>query len=84
MMMVNKIEAEKLLQQLLRERFPQAKSMIILSETNLIEAGIVDSFSFMDLLTEIEQKFGISVNIGDHEFESLTTLGGLCEAIVAS
>ena len=83
-MMVDQAEAQEFVQKLLRERFPKAKSMTIVPETNLIAAGIVDSFSFMDLLTEIEQKFGVSVDIGAHEFESLTTLGGLCAAVSAS
>ena len=49
------------------------------SQTNIVAEGIVDSFAFLELLSEIEQYFKIQIDPGDHDFETLTTLGGLVD-----
>lgn len=79
--MVVKSEVEKFLRELLLEEYPKSRNCSIEAQTNLIATGIIDSFSFMEVLASLEERFGVSVDIGTHEFETLTTFGGLCDAL---
>jgi acyl carrier protein len=77
--MPSRAEAEVFIVELVRARFARARTVQLKPDTNLITSGIVDSFSFMDLVAEIEKKFGITLDL--YDFERLTTLGGLCDAV---
>ena len=68
----------------LRTRYPKARVVPLEARTNLVAAGVLDSFAFLDLLSEVEQRFDIQIDVGQFEFEVLSTLGGLCDAAVAS
>jgi acyl carrier protein len=68
----------------LRARFPKARQSVLEPQTNLIAAGILDSFAFLALVSELERRFSVSVDLGGYEFDTITTLAGLCDAIVAS
>jgi len=46
-------------------------------EENFIESGIIDSFSFLELLMSIEQKFDAQINFADLDPSEYTTLKGL-------
>jgi acyl carrier protein len=68
----------------LRMRFPKARQSALEPQTNLISAGILDSFAFLQLVSELERHFNVQVDLARYEFEVVATVGGLCDAIVAS
>ena len=43
-------------------------------ETDLFEAGLVDSLSFVELLTQLEQRFGLKVGLEDLELDHFRTI----------
>ncbi len=43
-------------------------------DTDLIETGLLDSLSFVEMLFEIEQRFGVSVEIETLELDDLRSL----------
>ncbi len=63
------------------------------SDTDLLETGILDSFQFVELLFELEQRFGFRIKIENIDLDDLRTLsriarlvaanGGAAEAVVA-
>jgi acyl carrier protein len=48
---------------------------------SLTGTGIFDSMDFMNLITDIEEKFNVEVDFSNHEPESFTTLTGFIECI---
>jgi acyl carrier protein len=46
-------------------------------ETDLLATGIIDSFGFLDLISEIEEKSGLSIELGDVDPDALSSLRGL-------
>lgn len=64
------------------EKFPLARKRPIVHEDNLLESGIIDSLGILDLVSFLEQEFGIMV--GDDElipenFESVDRLSSFVE-----
>lgn len=49
-------------------------------DKNLLGAGVLDSFGFMEMILHLEQFFGLSVPIDEHVLENYGSVG----AIVAS
>ncbi len=43
-------------------------------DTDLLETGILDSFQFVELLVELEQRFGLRIKIDDIDLDDLRTL----------
>jgi acyl carrier protein len=68
----------------LKARYPKASAVNFNAGTNLIASGLLDSFAFLDLVTVVEKQFNAQVDLGSHEFEVISTLGGLCNAVVQS
>ena len=48
---------------------------------NFLQRGVIDSFGFMDLLEELEDKLGISIDLTALESEDLATVGGLARQL---
>ena len=48
---------------------------------NLIEAGIVDSFSMMRLIGFLEQEFGVALNLEELSPENFNSIAGIAEFI---
>ena len=44
---------------------------------NLIESGLIDSFSFLELLSDIEAEFNCHLNFSDVDPEKFTVFRGL-------
>ena len=51
------------------------------NDTDLFEAGVVDSMSFVELLLQIESNFGIPMSLGDIEFENFRTIEKIADFI---
>ena len=44
------------------------------AQTDLLDSGILDSFQMVELIFQLEQHFGLRVNIDQIELENLRTL----------
>ena len=54
------------------------------SDTDLLESGILDSFQFVELLFQLEQHFGLRVNVEEIELEDLRTLARIARLVAAN
>jgi len=66
--------------QVLEEYLRQRCSADITAETDLVEAGVLESLMILDLHSHVEQKFGVSFQPQDfspENFRSLETLARL-------
>ncbi len=52
----------------------QKSSIEITPDTDLIETGVVDSFSITQLILFIEQTLGIDINLDDPTLDSIRTV----------
>lgn len=43
-------------------------------DTDLIEAGLLDSLAFVDLLTHLESTFGVTVSLDDLDFDAFRSI----------
>ena len=66
------------LQQLAVGRFGEAAARLAATD-DLFDALGIDSLQALDLLTDLEDSFGLE--IPDYELQGVTTLGGLAEVI---
>jgi len=49
--------------------------------TNLVQSGLLDSFEFLAMIGKLEERFGTTIDIGQVDFETFTTIGGMCSAV---
>ncbi|HYX70109.1 MAG TPA: hypothetical protein VE825_13310 [Terriglobales bacterium] len=60
-------------------RLPSNSNHIQISEdTNLLESGLLDSFSFVDLILFLETNTGAKMDLVDISPEEFTVVKGLC------
>jgi acyl carrier protein len=48
-------------------------------DTNLVTAGLLDSFGFVDLVSFLEGRYGIRINLLDSDPSEFTVVRGLCD-----
>jgi len=53
------------------------------SDTDLLETGILDSLQFVELLLQLEQRFGFRIRIDDIALDDLRTLARIARLVVA-
>jgi D-alanine--poly(phosphoribitol) ligase subunit 2 len=53
------------------------------AETDLFEAGIMDSMSFVELLVQLENNFGIRLALGEIEFENFRCVNKIAEFVAS-
>ncbi len=46
---------------------------------NIVDAGLLDSIGFLELLAQLEQRRGVPLDLYDADPDRLTTLGGLVD-----
>lgn len=51
---------------------------------DLVGSGVVDSMRFLELLTSIEQEFGLQIDLDGVNFETITKRDGLVQIVVAA
>lgn len=51
-------------------------------DLDLLAAGVLDSFSVLDLLTFIEERLEVKADLGDMDFTKAMTVRGLAEEIL--
>jgi D-alanine--poly(phosphoribitol) ligase subunit 2 len=54
------------------------------ADIDLLESGILDSFQMVQLLFELEQRFGFRIKIEDIELDDLRTLSRIARLVVAA
>ena len=52
-------------------------------DTDLLESGLLDSFQFVELLLQLERRFGVRVRIDDIELDDLRTLARIARLVAA-
>ena len=52
-------------------------------DTDLLESGILDSFQFVELLLQLEQRFNLRIKIDDIDLEDLRTLARIARLVAA-
>jgi D-alanine--poly(phosphoribitol) ligase subunit 2 len=63
--------------ELIRGFAPKVKS----AETDLLQAGVLDSASLIQLLLALEERFGVSIPMEAVEIDSLRTAAGIAELV---
>ena len=53
------------------------------SDTDLLETGILDSLQFVELLLQLEQRFGFRVKVEDINLDDLRTLARIARLVTA-
>ena len=53
-------------------------------DTDLLETGILDSFQFVELLYELEQRFGFRIKIENIDLDDLRTLSRIARLVAAN
>lgn len=53
-------------------------------DTDLLESGILDSFQFVELLFQLEQKFGVRIKIDDIDLDDLRTLARIARLVTVN
>lgn len=53
-------------------------------DIDLLESGILDSFQFVELLLELEQRFGFRIKLDDIELDDLRTLKRIARLVAAN
>lgn len=54
------------------------------ADIDLLESGILDSFQVVELLLELEQRFGFRIKIEDIELDDLRTLSRIARLVAAN
>ena len=54
------------------------------ADLDLLESGILDSFQMVQLLLEVEQRFGYRIKLEDIELDDLRTLSRIARLVVAA
>jgi D-alanine--poly(phosphoribitol) ligase subunit 2 len=54
------------------------------ADIDLLESGILDSFQMVELLSELEQRFGFRINIENIELDDLRTLSRIARMVAAN
>ena len=53
-------------------------------DTDLLESGILDSLQFVELLLQLEQRFGFRIKIDDLDIDDLRTLARIARLVAAN
>ena len=53
-------------------------------DTDLLDAGILDSLQFVELLVQLEQRFGLRIKVEDIDLDDLRTLARLARLVAVN
>jgi len=54
------------------------------SDTDLLDAGILDSFQFVELLLQLERRFNVRIAIEDFDLDDLRTLTRIARVVAVN
>jgi acyl carrier protein len=64
--------------QKLTELFAKKLNLDVSSlDTDLVETGLLDSLTLVELLAQLEETFGVSISIDDLEFENFRSIASI-------
>jgi D-alanine--poly(phosphoribitol) ligase subunit 2 len=75
------VELDKLQQEIMRIFVERFETRIEPSDVDLLEIGLVDSVKIVELVLELEQRFGVSLPFEELEIEDFRTVPRLAERI---
>lgn len=61
--------------------FAESLNIQVGESTDLFEEGHLDSLTFVSLLVEVEERFGVSVDVGELDIEDFRTVSGIAGVI---
>jgi acyl carrier protein len=77
---MSQAEIFSLIQDYIRQQFPAANNKPLDADISLIHSGIIDSLGVLEIVTFIEQRFGVTLSdeemVSDH-FDSIGSLARL-------
>jgi acyl carrier protein len=53
-------------------------------DTDLLDAGILDSLQFVELLVQLEQRFGLRIKVEDIDLDDLRTLARIARLVAVN
>ena len=65
------------------ERFG-VKDLNLEDDTHLLETGVIDSIGFIELVLATEERFGVALDLDQHDPAVFTTLGGYVKTAAAA
>ena len=54
---------------------------VMTDDFSLTGTGVFDSMDFMNLITDVEEKFSVEIDFSNHDPEAFTTIKGFIECI---
>lgn len=77
------MSVKETMRQFVRENFYIAAPELLSDDTSLLEQGIVDSTGILEVVTFIEDTFGITVDDADMTPENLDTINGIAAYVMS-
>jgi D-alanine--poly(phosphoribitol) ligase subunit 2 len=68
-------------QQQIAEILREKSSVEVAAGDDLIDAGVLDSLTFVELILELEQRFGLTVDITSLELDDLRSVGRIVDFV---
>ncbi len=65
----------------LKTRLVKAKITSLADNISLTDSGIIDSFGMLELVSAVEDKFSVEIDMDSVDFETFTTFGGFVDAV---
>ncbi|MBK7597454.1 MAG: acyl carrier protein [Acidobacteria bacterium] len=76
--MVNNIELQNSIIRILSEKIHVEVPSV---ETDLMESGLLDSLTLVELMASLEEKFGISISFDDIELDNFRSVDRIAEFV---
>ncbi len=76
--MVNSIELQNSIIRILSEKIHVEVPSV---ETDLMESGLLDSLTLVELMASLEEKFGISISFDDIELDNFRSVDRIAEFV---
>ena len=76
--MANSIELQNSIMRILSEKIHVEVPSV---ETDLMESGLLDSLTLVELMASLEEKFGISISFDDIELDNFRSVDRIAEFV---
>jgi acyl carrier protein len=77
----NSMDAPTILMDYIKQEFPKARGADIKVEDDLLSVGIVDSLGILQLVTFIEERFGVTVPDEEVVFENFSSVRAMADFV---
>lgn len=69
---------------ILKDNIEELEGINIQNDTELITSGYVDSFDIINVISVLEETFGINISLDDVDLEQFNTVESICSLIEKS